>query len=171
MTHALRAEHRHSSVYVARCECGWYGCDALTPEDAVRKAERDHVERMATLLETMSEVRVLGHHPHLAAALGTGRYVATCSCGWEGKAVKATNAVAEFLQHLARFRSGTGLPEELCAGECPTPHKLAHPNKKQAENAMRQFWRRRRGVKMPVRVYHCPCGRWHTTSTEDRNAQ
>ena len=48
--------------------------------------------------------------------------------------------------------------------ECPTPMKKAYPFKSHASNALRKEWREGRGKHMPIRVYHCPCGYWHTTS-------
>lgn len=48
---------------------------------------------------------------------------------------------------------------------CPLPHKKRHPSVWQAENEMRRVYRgRRRGGPLPVRVYLCVCGGYHTTS-------
>lgn len=48
--------------------------------------------------------------------------------------------------------------------ECPTPWKKDYPARLHAENAMRKEWREGRGKHMPIRVYQCGCGLWHTTS-------
>lgn len=48
---------------------------------------------------------------------------------------------------------------------CPTPDKVPHSTRFDAEEAVMNQWRRiRTGKILPLRVYRCECGMWHTTS-------
>lgn len=47
---------------------------------------------------------------------------------------------------------------------CPTNHKKKYVTKEQANNALHKEWREGRRKHMPVRIYKCRCGYWHTTS-------
>lgn len=48
---------------------------------------------------------------------------------------------------------------------CPTPDKVPHSSRFDAEDAVMNQWRRiRTGKVLPLRVYRCECGMWHTTS-------
>ena len=48
---------------------------------------------------------------------------------------------------------------------CPTPDKVPHATRFDAEDAVMNQWRRiRTGKVLPLRVYRCECGMWHTTS-------
>lgn len=56
---------------------------------------------------------------------------------------------------------------------CPTPHKRSYPSKNHARNALHKTWRtgyRGGQHKLPLRIYHCPCGKWHLTSKEWKGA-
>lgn len=48
--------------------------------------------------------------------------------------------------------------------DCPTPQKVAHPTRQQADRALGRAWRQGRNAHLPCRAYHCPCGMWHLTS-------
>lgn len=48
--------------------------------------------------------------------------------------------------------------------DCPTPHKVGHPSRMQAEQALARAWRTGRNSHLPCRAYHCRCGLWHLTS-------
>ena len=48
---------------------------------------------------------------------------------------------------------------------CPTPDKVPHTTRFDAEDAVMNQWRHMRtGKILPLRVYRCECGMWHTTS-------
>ncbi len=82
-------------------------------------------------------------------------YRPTCSCGWSGSTQVRpgrANYVAK-RDHLDRL-----------SRRCPTPHKQRFNTKRAAEDRMHRFWRTGRTHRnMPIRVYRCPCGGWHTT--------
>lgn len=76
-------------------------------------------------------------------------------------------------RRMAQRCRGEGFPgrirENLEAAKvagCPTPHKKAYDSEADAEETMMGFWRCPHPDKvLPSRVYECPCGRWHMTST------
>lgn len=47
---------------------------------------------------------------------------------------------------------------------CPT-NKRSYDTRTAAEEALAKAQLRIRGGKIPIRVYQCDCGFWHTTST------
>lgn len=52
---------------------------------------------------------------------------------------------------------------------CPTPDKVPHATRFDAEDAVMNQWRRiRTGKVLPLRVYRCKCGMWHTTSLSQK---
>lgn len=66
----------------------------------------------------------------------------------------------------AAYRRRRNANARELASDCPTPRKQPYTSRSAAETALGQAWRRpyRRGGKLPVRTYKCPCGKWHMTA-------
>lgn len=53
---------------------------------------------------------------------------------------------------------------------CPTPSKQSYPDPESADAELARIRSSMDlnllppGLRIPSRVYHCPCGRWHLTS-------
>lgn len=47
---------------------------------------------------------------------------------------------------------------------CPCPTKKGWNNRSDAVDALHAAWRKGRPGKLPLRVYLCPCEKWHLTS-------
>ena len=50
---------------------------------------------------------------------------------------------------------------------CPTPSKVAHPSKNQAEKHKNGLYAKE-GLTAMVHVYKCPCGAWHVGGRRKR---
>ncbi len=103
------------------------------------------------------------HLPTVHQALnhsGRRMVVARCSCQWTSPLTKKPETALRIHteQHLAAV-----------AKECPCPGKRQFKNEYDATVSLMKFWRTARGKTMPIRVYECRCGMWHTTHQPKRS--
>lgn len=74
-----------------------------------------------------------------------------------------------FVCESGQIRPGRALARRLDqAGRCPTPRKAAFRDRAGAEQRLGAMMRRARRKRICQRVYLCDCGRWHLTSSPER---